>query len=67
MAPGSGSAERVYHHQQNGSNGSKASSRTPGTPRKEARSSSNARERALQDPGLKDYVRRLPSCPSART
>ncbi|KAL8416289.1 hypothetical protein RB596_006739 [Gaeumannomyces avenae] len=59
MAPGSGSAERVYHHQQNGSNGSKAS-RTPGTPRKEARSSSNARERALQDPSLKDY--RLGDC-----
>lgn len=59
MRPGSSSAERSYH----GPNG-----KTPGsakTPRKEASGSNggHGRERALQDPGLKDYVRgtHLPS------
>ncbi|KAI1344729.1 cell division control protein [Xylariaceae sp. FL0016] len=51
---GSSSSDRHYH----GANGKPPSrhERTPNTPRKE----SNGRERALQDPGLKDY--RLGEC-----
>ncbi|KAJ9156561.1 Cell division control protein [Pleurostoma richardsiae] len=52
MAPGSSSstADRAYHH----GNGKVVATKVPGTPRKEAR------ERAVQDPGLKDY--RLGDC-----
>ncbi|KAI0528316.1 hypothetical protein F5B22DRAFT_31023 [Xylaria bambusicola] len=52
------SAERPYHAPANGRPSIVAArhDRTPNTPRKE----SNGRERALQDPGLKDY--RLGEC-----
>lgn len=55
MAPTSGHSS----NHSTSSNGSKQAAvaarheRTPGTPKKE---SSSGRERALQDPGLKDYV-----------
>jgi len=58
------SSGRQYHHNANDSRGSAGSGatprheRTPNTPRKE----SNGRERAVQDPGLRDYVGR----PAAR-
>ena len=52
--PGSSSTERSYH----GGNGSKAAAvvatKMPGTPRREA--GGHAREKAVQDTGLKDYV-----------
>lgn len=52
--PGSSSTERSYH----GGNGKAAAvvaTKMPGTPRREA--GGHGREKAVQDPGLKDYVR----------
>ncbi|KAI1186115.1 hypothetical protein F5B17DRAFT_441335 [Nemania serpens] len=55
--PSTSSGERQYHAANGRSNAAAARhDRTPNTPRKE----SNGRERALQDPGLKDY--RLGEC-----
>ena len=56
--PGSFSTERSYH----GGNGKAAAvvaTKVPGTPRREA--GGHGREKAVQDPGLKDYVRRSSS------
>lgn len=64
MTPPGGFAERAY----SGSNGkavasssvsNSGGSRTPGTPRKNS-TANLAREKALQDPGLRDYVCTLP-------
>lgn len=57
---GSSAAERPYHP--SGSANGNGKPRMPGTPqRRETMSSlSHAREKAVQDPGLKDYVCFLP-------
>src|SRR3569833_4618854 len=53
MAP-KASGDRSYHHA--AANGKVVAAKVPGTPRKET-SSSRDRSGAVQDPGLKDYVR----------
>lgn len=71
MRTGSSNAERAYHAAGGGGGGrTPVSARTPrrelGSERAVVQASGgHARDRALQDPGLKDYVRRiLPRLPS---
>ncbi|KAK5657364.1 hypothetical protein OQA88_3430 [Cercophora sp. LCS_1] len=60
MPPGSGSLERPYHS--GGPNGKAAvvATKMPGTPSRRDTGGSRDRDRAVQDPGLKDY--RLGDC-----
>ena len=50
---GGGPAERAYHGGVNGK--AVVATKMPGTPRRDT--GGHSRERAVQDPGLKDYVR----------